>query len=77
MALLKNVNFDTLEKLVVLTSLFRLDAIIRQTYVAICKKKICFLCFVQQCPQRVVLAAIFSPSRASVHVGLIGLYQFS
>jgi hypothetical protein len=46
MALRKNVNFDTLEKLVVLTSLFGLDATIRQTYVAMCKKRFVSLFFV-------------------------------
>jgi hypothetical protein len=37
MALLKNINFVTLEKLVVLTSLFGLDA--PQTYMVMCKRR--------------------------------------
>jgi hypothetical protein len=45
MALLKNINFATLEKLVVLTSLFGLDATIRQTYVVMCKRRVfCVFC---------------------------------
>jgi hypothetical protein len=57
-ALLKNINFAILKKLVVLTSLFGLHATITQLDKS-CAKEGLFLCFIQQYPQRVVLATIF------------------
>jgi hypothetical protein len=67
-ALLKNVNLATLEKLVGSTVLFGLGTTSRQTYVVMCL----FLCFVQQYSQRVVLDAIFS---APAHLAIWPLGQ--